>query len=189
MTKAKSLGLKSGLFGKDNAGYFQKGNKPHNTLHYDFAVTFSRHHAEQGQIGWKIRVAPKTWLMLNTFAWRELHGDIPPRHIVAMAPGFSELCGQFFPKKAPKQEPPGHWENICAFVQAARPYLSIMPKTANMRRNSGSVNLSFSYVAAKLSRGDQQLRNTIKQQAPQLVEIERQRLINNRLINSLHHEK
>ena len=216
-SRAYCLGLRSPLWKKPNSGcfpkghapvnkgkkmtreqyekcrhtMFQKGNRPANTL-YDFAVTLRQSKAKLGEFSWYIRIWEGKWILLNQFAWSELHGDIPPKHVITMNPGFEKLVKEHFPEKPEKPQPGDHWQNILEFVKKSKRHLGIITMSENVRRNwdrekvkAKQLALTDNIVAGRFVRGDPELRTRIKKEYPGLIAIKRQEMLNKRLIKNL----
>lgn len=171
---------------------FKKGQLPHTAL-YDYAVSLRQSKAVKGEFSWYIRISRFRWILLNQFVWINTHGDIPPFHIITMQkPDFENLVRKYFPEKPSKQEPPGQWEKVLSFAREAAHLVDLMSKAENAQRNwdyekvtAPTKGLSYKYVLGKMTPKDKETRKYIKNNMPELVELERQRLLNLRHIKSI----
>lgn len=189
--KNKGKKMSREVYQKASKTMFKKGNRPHTTL-YDYAVSLRQSKAVKGEFSWYIRMAKSKWIPLNQFVWMNTHGDIPPHHIITMQnPEFENLVRSYFTETPPKQEPPDQWQKVLAFAREAAPLVGLMSKADNAQRNwdydkatAATKGLSHKYVLGKMTPKDKETRRYIKKHMPQLVELERQRLLNLREIKN-----
>lgn len=219
--RAYKYGIKSGLFGKPNNGqfkpgqtppnkgkkmsratrekvartWFKKGGRPHNTL-YQFAVSYRPGLAKKEALEcpWFVRWALGEWVPINQWAWSEMHGDQPEKHIVSITDhaAFFDLVERYFPKETPRQMPDGHWENLKSFVKEADQYLELFPMSKNANRNwewetgtRAARELTFNYVAGRMTENQPELRQKLKTEFPHLIEAKRQQMLNRRSIKKI----
>ena len=147
--------------GRSHETRFPKGHLSANTL-YDRAITLRHPHKKRHAPPYFfIRLAPMKWYPLHQFLWEEAHGKQPKGHLVNFIDGNSLNCVL---------------EN-----------LQLITRKKNMLRNSGSVNLSDSYVASMIvkegrNKVDKEMSNEILNNYPGLIVAKRAQLILNRKI-------
>src|SRR5690606_32199751 len=133
---------------------FKKGNLPHNTADSDGEI---RIRETKGRPYKHIRISLGRWVHLHKHLWEQKNGPVPNGHCLWAKDGNS------------LNTDPDNWE--------------LITRKENRIRNSGSVALTDQAVAHYLSPRDKELREEIKANYPELIEIKRKQLILNRTIN------
>lgn len=64
---------------------FKKGNEPFNTK-YNGCISIRIHKRTQTPYKY-IRISKSKWMLLHRYNWQQLHGTIPPKHIIAFKDG------------------------------------------------------------------------------------------------------
>jgi hypothetical protein len=183
----KGAGMSEETKAKVQHTWFKKGEDNHKTLEYDFAISYriGRHRTSNDY--WNIRISKAKWVHLHVWSYLQ-HNDEPPKGwIIGMKdkPGFDAMVRSFgFTEQPPKQEPAGQWQRVCELAKAVQPFLECLPREENMRRNSASLRLTDGYVAAMLTMKEPEIRETLIKEHPQLIQANRQRIINQRQIKS-----
>lgn len=134
---------------------FAKGNLPHNTASADGKI--SVRHSRSGNPYKYIRLSLAKWVLLHKHNWEKENGPVPPGHCLWAKDGDSLNTS------------PDNWE--------------LITRKENRIRNSGTVSLNDNRVSFYLSPKDKDLREEIKTNHPELINIKRKQLLLNRAIH------
>ncbi len=137
---------------------FTKGHAPVQTL-FPGAITI-RHERGRNKdyirYYWYIRLEDK-WEKLHVYMWTLKNGPVPKGYIVV----FKN-----------KNSLDVRYEN-----------LEMITFEENMKRNSGSLSLSDTYIAGIMSGGDRQLQKALLKNNKELIDLNRQKILTNKSIN------
>lgn len=157
--KNKGKKMTPALVEKMRHTFFQKGHKPINTL-FDGATSVRKD--KNGHLYTWVRVSLGKWRLKQVVEWETKYGPIPKGHVLR--------C-----KSHETTNPdPANWE--------------LISKRENAIRNSGSRDLSKGYVLGILAKKNPELRNAIRDEYPELIEVKTQQLQLNRKIKN-HEQK
>lgn len=136
---------------RSKATRFKKGQRPHNTKERDGEISIRR---DKSGYDYKyIRVSLGEWELYHRVVWQKHNGEIPEGGIISFKDGNSLNCSI---------------EN-----------LKLLSLEENMKRNSGSINLTdgmvATYMATKSRKVNHELRNKLKEH-PELIELKRNQL-------------
>lgn len=150
------------LMQRPNAGQFQKGQIPPNTiLDEEMPIRVRHGHKKRGAPPYKwIRVAWKQWKQYHLWLWEQANGPVPEGMIIVFKNKDTMDC---------------RLDN-----------LEMISQQENARRNSGSVNLPDGYVAHLLAVRQPELQAELLNH-PDLLEVKRNQIRLNRLLNQLDH--
>lgn len=142
------------LYEKAKATMFKKGSLPHNTK-TDGAITIRPDN--RGVLYRHIRISLGKWISYSRYVWEQKHGPIPPGHCV-WHKDYDSL-----------NDDPGN--------------LELITRKENSSRNSGSVNLTDTYIMRILSiRKSPEFKAAIMANS-ELIDIKRLQLQLNRTLN------
>jgi methylphosphotriester-DNA--protein-cysteine methyltransferase len=134
---------------------YQKGHVPVNTL-YDGAEVIKTD--SNGKAYRFVRISAKNWKLSHVINYEKAYGKIPK--------GFCLRCKTEDTTNAD----PENWD--------------LISKKENMLKNSGSTELSDAYVLGNLARNNPELKDVIKEEYPELVQLKKTQLILNRKIKN-----
>ncbi len=157
--KGKKMSVET--YAKVSATMFKKGNKPHNTKH-DNAVSIRKD--SSGYQYKYIRISEGNWKLLHRIVWEDANGPIPKDHLIVFKDKDALNC------------------DISN--------LECISNTENLDRNrdrekaANSIrSLSDKYVAGRMAMNNPELRKKLLTM-PDLLEIQRQKMLINREIKS-----
>jgi len=144
---------------KTKATRFKKGQLPTNTL-TDFAITTRK---DKSGITYKhIRIGLAKWVLYHRYVYEQQYGPIPTKHIIAFKDGNSLNC---------------NIEN-----------LELLTMAENVKRNSGSINLTDGmiahYLATESRKTDLELKEELLKH-PDLIGLKRNQLLLKRAIKTM----
>jgi hypothetical protein len=160
------LGLKrthetlSRISQRPNAGQFQKGQLPPNTIYGD-EQTIRIRHSNKGPDYKYIRTGFRKWQEYHRWLWIQHNGPIPKGFIVAFENGDT--------------------------MDVRIDNLKLITLKENVLRNSGSINLSDGFVVNTLARLNPELKQEIRSNHPELIEVKRAHILLNRALKSDNH--
>lgn len=137
---------------------FKKGHKPHNSK-FDGAISIRYDHKDRGGAPYMwIRISEGEWEQYSRYQYKKHIGPIPEGHLVTFKDGDTLNC-----------EP----ENLTTITRAENAHRNRdwekSMQTMRENRNHPSIHLTDNYVAALLAGGDQDIKEYILEERPDMI--------------------
>lgn len=156
----KGKKMSAEVYAKVSATMFKKGSKPHNTKQ-DNAISIRKDNS--GYEYKYIRISEGNWKLLHRVVWEDANGLIPRDHVIVFKDRDQMNC---------------HIDN-----------LECISKKENMERNRNVEkatvtlrSLTDNYIAGRIAQKDRKLKKQLLTM-PDLLELQRQKMLINREIN------